>query len=257
MALQDLRFIVVDTETSGATPGTHSPCEVGWVLTSLTGVIVSGATLVNPGHPITNEAKAVHHILDEDVADAPNLMTALKTQMVPQLADQIIDGYAAHNAKFDSAMLPMLNKKPWLCTYLLAKKLYPNLTHLTNQFLRYELNLEVPEVKGLPAHRALADAFVTAALLRHLLQKIQTERPELTTLEDILALTREPSLVQMCPFNKHRGKTWEEVVREDADYCQWVLSPSFQDLDADTRFTLEHWQKVLWPKGWPPRKARR
>ena len=254
--LTDINLLVVDTETTGTIPGVHSPCEVGWVLTSLTENLVSGSTLVNPGHPITNEAKAVHHILDEDVAEAPALLPAMKDRIVPRLRGYVISGYAAHNAKFDSAMLPMLNKQPWLCTYRLAKKLYPALAHHTNQFLRYELGLDVPEAKGLPAHRALADAFVTAALVRHLLGKMLKEGPGLT-FEDVIAFIQEPTLVLMCPFNKHKDRTWEDVVKYDADYCQWVLGPDFKNLDDDTRATITHWQKMHWPKGWPPQRARR
>lgn len=255
-ALADVKLLTLDTETTGINPALHSPCEVGWVLTSLTANLVNGSTLVNPGRLITNEAKAIHHILDEDVAQEPALMQALKERMVPAMVNFPIDAYVAHNAAFDGAMLPMLNKKPWLCTYRLAKKLYPELPHHSNQFLRYELGLEVPEAKGLPAHRALADAFVTAALVRHLLGKMLANGPNLT-LEDVIAYSLEPSLIHMCQFNKHKDRTWEDVVKFDADYCQWVLGPDFKGLDEDTRYTLEHWRKILWPQGWPKKSWRR
>ena len=153
--ITEAKFLVLDTETSGDDSTVHSPVEVGAVLTDLTKTLVAATSLVNPGHKITSEAKACHHIKDVEVADAPDLKTVLKTVVGPAVSGHVIDTYAAHNASFDSAMLPMLNKKPWLCTLKLAKKVVPGLRHYGNQFLRYELELDVPEAEGQQAHRAL------------------------------------------------------------------------------------------------------
>ena len=247
--LRDAQVLVVDTETSGLTHGVHSPVEVGMVLTSLTAVIASASTLVNPGHPICNGAKAVHHIMDEDVQDCPDLATALRERLIPVFSGQKISAFSAHNADFDSKMLPSLNKRPWLCTYRWAKKLFSTATGLEsfkNQYLRYEFNLDVPEAKGLPAHRALADAFVTAALYRFLAAKMLADPQYAEMVEDIRAVIewiQAPSLINLCPFKKHKDKPWEQVVKTDPSYVLWLLSPKEgQDpLDTDTAFTINHW----------------
>lgn len=239
----DANYAVFDTETSGDDPTKHSPIEIGLVLTTVQAAIVAAQSLVNPGHPITNGAKAVHHLLDEDVKDAPTLRDALKNVIAPAVAGQVLDCYVAHFAKFDSAMLPMLNKAPWLCTYRLAKKLFPELPHHGNQFLRYELGLDVPEAKGLPAHRAMADAFVTAALLRRLLTEVAS-RPEWPQdLFGLVNLVAEPFLNPTCGFPKHAGKPWSEVVKKDSQYMVWLLQPKEgqKPLDEDTRFSIVHY----------------
>lgn len=254
--IQHANFAVFDTETSGDNPEKHSPVEIGLVLTNIQTTLVAVETLVNPGHPITNMAKSVHHLLDEDVKDAPDLRTALKTVIAPAVAGHVIDAYAAHKASFDSSMLPMLNKAPWLCTYRLAKKLFPDLERHSNQFLRYELGLDVPEAKGLPAHRAMADAWVTAALLRRLLVEV-TNRADAGWPQDVdslTALVNEPFLQLICSFPKHKDKPWTEVAKKDSQYMVWLLQPKDgqKPLDEDTRFSIIHFLKdagVKLPEG--------
>ena len=241
--LKDLNFLVMDTETTG-TGDTDTPVEIAYVLTNMTGPLVAGQTLVNPGViPVKNEARAVHHIDPAELVGQPTLREALKL-FGAQLSAHEIHAYAAHFAEFDSRMVPMLRRQPWLCTCRFAQRLYPELPHHGNQYLRYELGLDVPEALGLPAHRALADAYVTAALLRHMLQRISDPAfgwPQ--NLEDLIKLVQGPQLLPICPFNKHKGKTWEQVAKEDRGYIEWLLKPKADQkpLDADLRYTLEHW----------------
>ena len=246
-ALSEAKFLTLDTETSGDDPTIHSPVEVGAVLTTISQVLSHASSLVNPGHKIISEAKACHHLQERDVADAPDLKTALKEVIAPAVAGHVIDAYVAHNAPFDSAMLPMLNKKPWLCTLKLAKKVVPGLRHYGNQFLRYELELDVPEAQGLPAHRALADAYVTAALLRHLLKKV-TENPELPQdVEALVEWVNAPILQETCMFPKHKDKPWMTVVRTDRQYAMWLLEPKQgqKPLDEDTAYSIRYWLAIL------------
>jgi exodeoxyribonuclease X len=243
--LAEALFLVADTETSGQIKGIHSPVELGWVLSSNVKNLTFGDTLVNPGHKITNGAKAIHHILDEDVKDAPDLRTALKEHVAPSVAAYAIDAYVAHYAEFDSGMLPMLNKKPWLCTWRLAKKLLPHLEHYSNQFLRYELELDVPEAQGLPAHRALADAYVTAAILRKLIGMVIASPEWPDDLEGVLEKLYAPFLIEECPFPKHKDKKWEDVAKSDSQYMLWLLQPKEgqkpleSDMDYSIRFYLK------------------
>src|SRR3546814_16313281 len=68
---------VVDLETTGSAPPAHGVCEIGWQDVALgedgrwalEGE--GGSILVNPGRPIPPITQAVHHILEEQVADAP------------------------------------------------------------------------------------------------------------------------------------------------------------------------------------------
>ena len=243
--LKDANFLVWDTESTGVGPD-DVPVEVAYVLTNARETILWGSALVNPGDVrIKNEARAVHHIAPAELVDRPGLRETLKA-FGAHLSTHEIHAYAAHFAEFDSRMLPMLRRTPWLCTCRFAQRLYPKLAHHGNQFLRYELGLDVPLAEGLPAHRAQADAHVTAAILRRMLNDIAD--PEFGWPEDVEGLVQlvdGPQLVLICPFAKHKGKTWETVAKDDPGYLEWLLKPKpdQKPLEKDLRYTLEHWLK--------------
>ena len=234
--VSDATFLVVDTETTGIDPATCRVVEFAWVLTNHIGPLAAGTSLVNPGCPIPPEASAVHHLVDEDVAGAPSLEEVLKA-LPRQLAGHKVAGFVAHNAAFDSAFLPTLNQRPWLCTYRMARRIYPDLPAFGNQFLRYHLKLDVPEAKGLAAHRALADAYVTAASLRHFLGVISGNVAWPQHVASLVDLMAQPNLLKTCGFGKHKGLPWADVPRS---YLTWMLGAGgMTDLDIDTRHTAE------------------
>lgn len=229
-------FFVVDTETTGLNPVSDRICEVAGLRLSLEGGELGRVeSLVNPGRPVPPEASAIHHLTDLDLVHAPAL-----DLVMPRLLWDPFDAWAAHNAAFDFSFLPA-GSRPALCTLRLARKLLSDLPKHGNQYLRYALPLEVPEAKGLPAHRALADVLVTAALLRFLVAEAVRRHPGLRTLDQLLAFAREPLVLTTCRFgSKHRDKPWSEVPK---DYLAWMLR-EVKDLDPDTRFTVEHWLKA-------------
>ncbi len=239
-ALADSLFLVMDTETTGIDPAACKVVEFAWVLTDLVGPRAAGTTLVNPGCPIPPEASAVHHLVDADVAGEPTLDQVL-AYLPKHLAGFNPAAFCAHNAAFDSAFLPGLRQRPWLCTYRMARRLMPDLPAYGNQYLRYALKLDAPEAQGLAAHRALADAYVSAALLRHLVAQIVGKDgwPQ-----EILALAKlldQPLLLKTCGFGKHKGQPWAQVPKS---YLQWMLGPGgMTDLDIDTKHTAQHYLK--------------
>ena len=243
--LKSAKFLVLDTESTGVGES-DVPVEVAYVLTTMESTLCSGSSLVNPGGvKMTSEARAVHHIDPANLVEAPTLREALKG-FSADLGSHWIDAYAAHHAEFDSRMLPQLRRSPWLCTLRFASRLLPGLPHHGNQYLRYELGLRIPQdIEGLPAHRALVDAHVTAALLRHLLQHVADDEFWPQELGDLIALIQGPQLLLTCPFTKHKGKTWEQVAREDRGYLEWMLKPKADQkpLEGDMRYTIEHWLK--------------
>ena len=232
-SIESAVFLVVDTETTGLDPSVDRICELAGLRTSLAAPEGRAfESLVNPERSIPPEASAIHHLTDLDVAQAPALGVVL-----PLLTWEPFDCWVAHNAAFDFGFLPHQDK-PVLCTLRLARKLLPDLPRHANQYLRYAIPLQVPAAKGLPAHRALADVFVTAALLHHLLAEARRQQPQLATVEDLIAFSTEPVLLKTCRFgNKHRDQPWSVVPK---DYLRWMLR-EVQNLDPDTRHTVEHW----------------
>ena len=59
---------------------------------------------------------------------------------------------------------------------------------------------------GLPAHRAMPDAYVTAHRLRDMLNEVSPEQ--------LLAWSLEPGLLPRVPSGPDRGKGWDRLITE-------------------------------------------
>lgn len=112
---------------------------------------------------------------------------------------------------------------PWICTWQCELCVWPDLTRFSNQMLRYQRR---PEglVHGLPAHRAMQDAYVTAHHLRELSNSASIER--------FLQSSTEPGLLRRVPFRPDRGESWDRL-RMDA------LQDYLRDRNADLRFDAQ------------------
>ena len=77
---------------------------------------------------------------------------------------------------------------------------------------------------GLPVHRALPDAYVTAHHLRDMLNE--------ASLEQLLAWSNEPGLLPRVVAGPERGRYWTEISAE-------ALERFSHDRDEDVRFTAQ------------------
>ncbi|WP_438748258.1 exonuclease domain-containing protein [Pararhizobium sp. O133] len=223
------RVRVVDLETAGN--GANDVCEIGWqdvVLGDNGRWVVTeerGARLVNPGRPISPDTMAVHHILDEQVADAPYWKQVAPDILRP---DGEVTALAAHRAAFEQRYCtPRLSGgTPWICTWKCALRVWPELQRFSNQMLRYQRMPEglVHDI-GLPAHRAMPDAYVTAHHLRDLLNT--------ASIEQLLKWSAEPGLLPRVPSGPDRGKSWDRLSSE-------TLREYLRDRDADIRFSAQN-----------------
>lgn len=242
-AATPIRLIrVVDLETCGFAP----PAEViefGWSdLVANTVNLVGDPThwtvthpdqvFVRPTMPIPPETSAIHHIIDEDVAGA-----APWDQVGPRYCDDMfreldewpIDAFAAHSAKFERQWITdeLTGGKPFICTYKCALRLWPDAPAHSNQALRYwRRPLGLDRDRAMVAHRAGPDAYVTAFLLRDML--------EMAPIADLIQWSSEPALQVRCHIGKWRGTPWREV---DDGFLFWVLG---KDFDEDVIFTVRH-----------------
>jgi len=217
---------VIDLETAGNGP--QDVCEIGWqdVVQGSDGRwfidTERGALFVNPGRPISADTMAVHHILDRDVVDAPFWKDVAPPVLRPE---QPVLALAAHRAAFEQRYCtPRLSGgAKWICTWKCALRLWPELPRFSNQMLRYQRMPEglVHEI-GLPAHRAMPDAYVTAHHLRDQLNE--------TSVEQLIAWSAEPGLLPRVPAGSERGKSWISL---DND----ILETLALDRDADIRFS--------------------
>jgi exodeoxyribonuclease X len=228
-------IVVIDTETTGTDHEKDKVVEIGAVRVKTKGkrpkVADTFSTLVNPLMPMPPYARGVHHISDEDLKDAPLFPDAIELLRDFCGKDKFVT--AAHSASFDSGFFP--KKSKWICTLRCARHLYPDLESHTNQALRYALpdvndwiEKAGPEMAH-PPHRALPDAWVTAHLVRRMLEDGKTA-------EELLALTEAPILLKTMRFGKHRGEKFENM---PPDYLSWLCRQ--QDMDPDVKHTADHW----------------
>jgi exodeoxyribonuclease X len=222
------RVRVIDLETAGN--GANDVCEIGWQDVDLDDnnrwIVTEerGAHFVNPGRPISPETMAVHHILDEQVVDAPYWKDVAPGVLRP---DGGITALAAHRAAFEQRYCtPRLSGgSPWICTWKCALRVWPELSRFSNQMLRYQRRPKglVHEI-GLPAHRGMPDAYVTAHHLRDLLNTV--------SIEQLLQWSTEPGLLPRVPSGPHRGKSWDQLGAN-------ALLDCLGDRNADIRFSAQ------------------
>ena len=197
-----------DVETTGIpTPeDKHAIVEFGWcdLTTKPLFVDYPDSVLCHPNRPIPKAAMAVHHITDAMVADA--------TGAVGDLSGA--DYLAAHNADFEQQFIK--SEIPWICTWKVALRVYPEAESHALQFLRYELELKANEIAASPPHRAGPDAYLCALLL----ERMMRDKPEIT-LDDMVRWSSGHPLLPRCPLFKHKGKKWADV---PADYLDWIVN---------------------------------
>jgi DNA polymerase-3 subunit epsilon len=168
-------YAVVDVETTGLDPATDRIVEVAVVRCDRHGRVESEwSSLVQPDRD--PGPTAVHGITADDLVAAPRF-----TEVAPHLAS-LLDGtvVTAHNLAFDSHFLAEEWRRAGharpqaagLCTLTLDRSLHPGRVD------GYSLAAcaAAAGIAQPAAHRALADARVTAALLAALLAGLPTAR---------------------------------------------------------------------------------
>lgn len=187
--LREVPFVVLDTETTGLFPGTgHRVVEVGAMRFEGWREVGQVSGLVNPGRSIEPEAARVNGISETELLTAPPF-----ADLAPRLHNLMAGAVlVAHNAPFDAGFLGMeyailrrngfgvfepILPNPWLCTLALARKQFyfgqNGLGHVARQL----------GVRTGRAHRALNDVYVTAEVLKRMVQ--QLARRKLRTVGDL------------------------------------------------------------------------
>jgi exodeoxyribonuclease X len=222
---------VVDIETTGLDPASDAIIEIASVDMVRGGGITNAMdTLVRPGRPIPPGASAIHHIIDEDLKDAPLLL---------EVIDRFkgADVYVAHNCGFENSFFAAQDIEfgPWICTYKCALRVWPDLDGHSNQELRYALGRATPfpgfDRSLISPHRAAFDVIVTAAIFEELIKK--------TRWSELVQWSTEPALYTKFHFGKYRGKRYDEIAASDPDYLRWIIEKS--ELEEAIKHSARHW----------------
>lgn len=222
---------VIDYETTGLpeSPGSEI-IELGRVDVDVrTGAIGNlWRSFAAPRGVIPPEVKAVHHILEEDLAGAPLLADLWQPFWEGCGPGDVI---AAHNAGFERHFHSG-DGRHWIDTYKCALTIWPDAPGHSNQTLRYWLDLDrsasFDREAAMPPHRALPDAYVTAHILARMLGS--------WSVADLVSISGKPALLGRLTFGKHRGMRFSEA---PVDYLQWIRDKS--DLNEDVKFSAAHW----------------
>lgn len=172
-ALDEVEFVVLDTETTGLRPGPDRVIEVAGVRLSGGEVVASFQRLINPGRRIPPFIVKFTGITQEMVNEA---QTA--AEVFPEL-QRFVDGaiLVGHNLGFDISFLShearLLGQGfplDGLDTIPLARRFLPGLK-------RFKLDLVAEHLKipTMNRHRAMGDARVTAAIFLRLLELAQQQ----------------------------------------------------------------------------------
>lgn len=200
---------------------------------------------INPEMHIPEEATAVHHISDEDVADAPTFK-----QVAHSLADFIrgCDIAGFNSTRFDIPMLDEefrrvgvdfdFHKAKFVDVQTIFHKLEPrNLSAAYRFYCGKEL---------VGAHGALADTQATYEVLLAQLEKYESLPGDVTELSKFSSQNNNVDLAgrliyddkgrEIINFGKYKGQPAAEVLAKDPGYYGWILQGDFTS-DTKRAFT--------------------
>ena len=158
------RYAIIDFETTGLSPASGDRItEVAVAVVEEDKIVDQFQSIVNTGTYISSEITRLTGITNQMTSEAPNAST-----VIPNLIKFVGSSYlVSHNASFDGkfwnsevSRLGFGERDDFICTLLLSRRLYqksPNLKLITlaeYHKISFQGN----------AHRALADALVTAEL---------------------------------------------------------------------------------------------
>ena len=178
-------------------------------------------------------AMSVCHITNTMVADKEKFQGS---DMCDFLKAELEGGpsiMVAHNAAFDMKFLKKEGIVPqkYICTMKLIhdfdKKCELEKHNL--QYLRYYFRLS--GLENVKPHDALSDVLVLEALFNQVFVKHYT-------LEEMVEISLKPIIYRKMMFGKHKGKFFEDIVREDCNYLLWLRRDG-ENLGDDLKATLD------------------
>lgn len=236
-----ITFNVVDTETTDLEPEAElveiASCLM--VLTEDRETIIDDpwTKLFKPGRHIGPGARSVHHITVDDLVSChpagPDDRKAFcqRTEGGESYAPAQI--MVAHNCRFEQQFFSDEDTGglPWICTYKVALRVFPEAPTHSNGGLYYWLQDQglMPNLGDLahPMHRAGPDTYISAHILRILLDR--------ATVDEMIQWTSEPRLLPTCPIgDQWRGKPWADV---EFGFLKWMVGK--EGLDPDFRWNAK------------------
>lgn len=168
----EVAWAAIDFESTGSAPGQgDEPVQIG-IAVAGRGRMTPGnffRSFVRPGARLTQAASAVHRICQDDVENAPPLVS-LWPEIKQRLSDAVIVAHGAGCERRFLRAFPMHGFGPWVDTLVLARAFLPGLPDHSLAAVVGACGVEdaLREVcPGLDWHDALFDAVACLVILHH------------------------------------------------------------------------------------------
>lgn len=229
-------LVFFDLETTGTNISTDRIVEISFVKLMPDGSVIEKSRRVNPEMHIPEEATAVHHITDADVANEPTFKQ-LAASLAQQLSGCDVAGFNSN--RFDVPLLDQeferagvefdLSQSRMIDVQTIYHKKEPRTLSAAYQYYCGE------ELEG--AHGALADTKATMRVLLAQLEKYDDVPCEVKALAEYSRQNRNVDLMgrmiyddkdrEVVNFGKHKGRLVEEVFTTDPGYYSWIMNGDF------------------------------
>ena len=173
MRIRDLTLAAIDFESAGVQRGhTDVPIQVGIAIMSPGGEIDPTnfyTSYLASDRPVAWTARQVHGISDEDIQDAPTMLS-IWPEFRNRLRDRPIIAHGSGTEKRFLRAFPFHEFGPWIDTLSLYRRAAPNLeSHaLSSLSAAFGIESDCFQLKpNFTYHDALSDALATLLLLRH------------------------------------------------------------------------------------------
>jgi DNA polymerase III epsilon subunit family exonuclease len=187
--LSQTTFVVLDLETSGASPKTGSAItEIGAVKVCGGQVLGTFKTFVNPGTPLPPFITELTGITDEMLVDAPKIESVLPL-LFEFLGSDKSTVFVAHNAPFDLSFLKAsaaLHGYAWPNFRVIDTVKAARFVLTKDDVANYQLGTLAIYFRTeiAPNHRALDDALATVDVLHGIIERMGTFG--ITTIDQML-----------------------------------------------------------------------
>lgn len=238
-----------DLETTGVDVTNDHIVEISLIKVLPSGEEIEKTRRINPGVPIPPEATAVHHITDEDVADAPTFKQIARS-LANEMSGCDIAGFNSN--KFDIPMLDQEFQRAGI-KFDFSKA---RMIDVQTIFHKKEQRTLVAayrfycgkELDG--AHSANADTRATYEVLMAQLDKYDDLPNDMEELSKFSRQNRNVDFMgrliyndkdeEVVNFGKYKGRLAEEVLQKDPSYYDWIMKGDFPQNTKDcfTRIKL-------------------
>lgn len=229
-------IVFFDLETTGTSVTHDRIVEISIIKVFPDGSETVHSRLVNPGRHIPEEATAIHHITDEDVAAQPRF-----EEIAPKLAAFITgcDIAGFNSTRFDVPLLDQEFSRAGIDFDFSGVKFIDvqNIFHKKEQrtlvaAYRFYCDRDLEN-----AHRATDDTRATYEVLLAQLDRYPDIGSDVDALSEFSAMNRSVDFMgrlvyddkgrEVINFGKHKGRLAEDVLTSEPSYYDWIMKSDF------------------------------